>query len=113
MFHNSNDKFLIKMKNSEKKRKKNEKERNKKWQKKLERIRKGRKKMDKKNKEFFDRPRKGQEKCEKREKLENANTVQRLKLKIKWALFGYKLEPKLHASEVSDPFEVVDTQMEE
>jgi len=79
--------LMKKLAEGEKRRKKREEKEQKEMNKKLA---EGEKRRKKREEEFLKPFGKSHENREKRELLENAHHLQKIKMQIKWALFGYK-----------------------
>ncbi len=56
------------------------------------RLEKGKKKHEEREGKFWNKIRKGIKKHQKREILEKVSITQRMKLRFKWALFGYRFK---------------------
>jgi len=89
MLTKSDHDFIKRLEKGEKKRKKREEKEFNEMQKKFE---KGEKLRRKKDDEFINRIEKGEKKRQKRVLLKNASRVQRMKLRLRWALRGYHLK---------------------
>lgn len=83
------DDFIKRLEKGERKRKKRER---KETHELVKRHEKGERKRREQEEKFWKKIRKGLEKRQKREILEKASTTQRMKLRFKWALFGYRFK---------------------